>query len=57
VRTTFGLIRRKLPILVISGLGEQEVVDYVMDIGASGYLHKPIDPDILLSMVREYAVD
>lgn len=42
------------PILVLSGCNEEEVVDYVLDNGASGYIRKPVDPEVLLSMINEY---
>lgn len=54
VKTSFWLNEKRLPILVISGLGEKEIVDHVMDIGACGFLRKPIDADRLLQMVNEY---
>lgn len=41
------------PIIVLSGHTEQGVVDYVLDQGASRFLSKPVDPELLLSTVRD----
>ncbi|MBI4410903.1 MAG: response regulator [Deltaproteobacteria bacterium] len=42
------------PILILSGHKEQEVVDYCLENGASGFITKPIDTRALLSMVHDY---
>ncbi|MBI2339989.1 MAG: response regulator [Deltaproteobacteria bacterium] len=42
------------PIIVLSGHKEQELVDYCLENGASGFIIKPIDPHALVSMVHDY---
>src|SRR4030095_186333 len=46
--------RRMPPIIVLSGYNEKEVVDYVLDVGAVGFLKNPFDSDTLVSMVKDY---
>lgn len=46
--------KKKTPILIISGCNEKEVIDYVMDHGASGFIKKPIDAKHLISVIQEY---
>lgn len=41
-------------VIVLSGHHEQDIVEYVMDLGATAFLKKPFDPDVLLSMVNGY---
>ncbi len=45
---------KKTPILIISGCNEKEVVDYVMDHGAAGFIKKPIDANHLISVIQGY---
>ena len=42
------------PILILSGRKEKEVIDHCLENGASGFLTKPVDYKILLSMVNSY---
>jgi DNA-binding response OmpR family regulator len=42
------------PIIVLSCFNDKEVVDYVLDRGASGFLAKPYDPSVLVSTINEY---
>lgn len=42
------------PVIVLSGHNEKEIVDLVLDEGASGFLSKPVDPEILTSMISNY---
>ncbi len=42
------------PVLVMSGCHEKDVVDYVMNNGAVGFIKKPINPQNLLGMVKNY---
>lgn len=43
------------PIIVISGLNDREIIDYILDLGAVGYLNKPYNQETLLEMVQSYA--
>ena len=42
-----------IPILVISGYEDGEVVQYILDNGARGFIHKPIDSEALEFKVNE----
>ena|SRR3989338_3631367 len=41
-------------VIVLSGHHEQDIVDYVIDLGASAFVKKPFDPDNLLSVINTY---
>lgn len=42
------------PIIVVSGYNQQEIVDYVLEAGAVGFVSKPVDTQVLLSMIHEH---
>ncbi len=42
------------PVIVLSGMQSQEIIDYVMDLGAAAFLSKPYDSGKLLSIVEQY---
>ena len=44
------------PIVVTSGLNDREVMDYIMDLGAVGYVTKPFKTETLVEMVNQYAL-
>jgi two-component system chemotaxis response regulator CheY len=46
--------REMPPIIVLSCFNDKEVVDFVLDQGASGFLAKPYDPTVLVSTINEY---
>lgn len=46
---------RKLPVLVVTVDGEVGTVKRARDLGVTGYVLKPIDPDVLLAQVRKVA--
>ena len=48
--------RKVPPIIVLTGYNDKEIVDMVLDKGASGFLSKPIDPNLLTLMVGDYAL-
>lgn len=41
-------------VIVLSGHHEQDIVDYVLDLGANAFIKKPFDPDSLISVVNDY---
>lgn len=41
------------PIIVISGMHEKEVIDYVMDMGAASFIKKPIDSHKLVRVIHD----
>ncbi len=45
-------IRKDLPIVMMSGFSEQEVVDRFRDSGIAGCLQKPVSADVLLDTIR-----
>jgi len=45
--------RRDIPIIMMSGFSEQEVVNRFRDAGIAGCLQKPVTSETLLSVVRE----
>ena len=45
----------KIPVIIISGITLDETKDHAMELGASGYLTKPFDPQVLLDMVQSVA--
>jgi FixJ family two-component response regulator len=44
------------PIIVLSCFNDKDVVDFVLDRGASGFLAKPYDAAALISTINEYLV-
>ena len=45
-------INQAAKIIVVTGRGEQETADFTRKLGADAYLVKPVDPNQLLSTVR-----
>jgi two-component system phosphate regulon response regulator PhoB len=48
-----GLAR--IPVVILTALGDEEICREAMDLGAAGYLRKTCTPTELLNMVQEYA--
>lgn len=46
---------KKIPIVILSAVGDEEIAREAMDLGAAGYLNKSCSPQELLAAVREYA--
>jgi len=42
---------REIPVLVVSGADETESVERCMEMGATGHLAKPVDPELLATRV------
>ena len=42
------------PVLIVSGCNDKDIVEYVLDHGAAGFIRKPIEASQLVSMVNEY---
>ena len=42
------------PVVVISGHHDKEIVDYVLNEGAVGFLSKPFEAEELVSMIQDY---
>ena len=48
----FDVLLRRTKVIFVSSLGFPEVVQRAAQIGASGFLVKPIDPDLLVSRIQ-----
>lgn len=52
------LIRKELtlstPIIILSGMGDEEVVKKALSLGASDYISKPVSPGSLSEQIRKY---
>lgn len=54
ISTLRGLDKyKKLPIIMLTGKREQKDVDRALSVGANDYIMKPIDPDLVISKVKE----
>ena len=42
----------KIPVIVITGITNEETRRHAMELGARGYLTKPFDPKVMLKMVK-----
>lgn len=51
----FRLLDHELPVLMLTGHGSESAVKASMRLGAADYLSKPIDFDILVSKVLQFA--
>lgn len=45
--------KQNVPIIIVSGCQEKDVVDYVLQVGANGFVQKPIDSESLLTKINE----
>lgn len=42
----------KIPVIVVTGITNEETRAHAMELGARGYLTKPFDPKVMLDLVR-----
>lgn len=42
----------RIPVIVITGITNEETREHAMELGARGYLTKPFDPKVMISMVK-----
>lgn len=42
------------PVVVLSCYNDQNIMEYVLDLGAASFVSKPYDPSILMSTIHEY---
>lgn len=54
VRYVNTKLKRKIPVIIISGITLEETKEHARELGAAGYLTKPFDPGVLLRMVRSF---
>jgi DNA-binding response OmpR family regulator len=45
-------IEKKIPVIVVTGITNEETREHAMELGAQGYLTKPFDPKVMLDMVK-----
>jgi len=45
----------KIPVIVISGITNDETRAHAMELGAQGYLTKPFDPKVMLDLVKSFS--
>jgi two-component system, OmpR family, alkaline phosphatase synthesis response regulator PhoP len=43
-----------IPVVILTALGDEEIANEAMDIGASGFLTKTCSSDELMAMIQEY---
>lgn len=42
-----------LPVLLVTAMGDGEVIQPFVALGISGYIHKPVNPESLIKQVKE----
>ena len=52
VRYVNTKLKRKVPVIIVSGITLDETKEHARELGAAGYLTKPFDPKVMLEMVR-----
>ena len=45
----------KIPVIVISGITNDETREHAMELGAQGYLTKPFDLKVMLDLVKTFS--
>lgn len=44
----------RIPVIVVTGITNEETRVHAMELGANGYLTKPFDPNLMLDMVKSF---
>ena len=44
----------KIPVIIISGITQKETEVHAMELGAQGYIKKPLDLNVLVDMVNQF---
>lgn len=55
VRHVNTKMKRKIPVIIITGITLEETRDHAKELGASGFLTKPLDLDVLLETVKSFS--
>lgn len=50
-------MEKKIPVIVITGITNVETREHAMELGAMGYLTKPFDPKVMVSLVKSLSGD
>lgn len=45
------------PIIVLSGIDISETINFVIELGANGYMNKPFEPTKLMAMINDYLME
>jgi DNA-binding response OmpR family regulator len=54
VRYVNAKFEKRIPVIIISSITNQETKDHALELGAKGYLTKPFDLDVLVEMVNSF---
>ena len=55
VRHVNTKMEKKVPVIIITGITLEETRDHAMELGASGFLTKPLDLNVLIDTVKSFA--
>jgi two-component system chemotaxis response regulator CheY len=56
VRHVNTKMKRRIPVIIITGITLEETREHAIELGAKGFLTKPLDLDVLKETVRSLAV-
>ncbi|MDX2430901.1 MAG: response regulator [Bacteroides sp.] len=54
VRHVNTKMEKKVPVIIITGITLEETRDHAMELGASGFLTKPLDLNVLIDTVKSF---
>jgi DNA-binding response OmpR family regulator len=46
-------LEEKIPVIIVTGITQKETEIHAMELGAQGYIRKPMDLDVLVDMVNQ----
>ena len=46
-------LENKIPVIIVTGITQKETEVHAMELGAKGYIKKPLDLDVLVDMVNQ----
>ena len=55
VRFVNNIMERKVPVIIITGITLEETREHALELGAKGFLTKPLDLDVLIEKVKSLA--
>ncbi len=55
VRFVNSKMERKVPVIIITGITLEETREHALELGAKGFLTKPLDLDVLINKVKSLA--
>jgi DNA-binding response OmpR family regulator len=53
VRYVNTRLEEKIPVIIVTGITQKETEIHAMELGAQGYIRKPMDLDVLVDMVKQ----